>query len=56
MSVPKFMRGESNVQFIETARRLELHAFSVVTKAPKRYGPYIFFTRSCTCVLRFMTR
>ena len=43
MSVPKFMRGESNVQFIETARRLELHAFSVVTKAPKRYGPYLLY-------------
>lgn len=26
------------MQFIETARRLELHAFSVCTKAPKRYA------------------
>ena len=41
MSVLKSMRGQSAMQFVETARRLELHAFSVVTKAPKRYGPYL---------------
>ena len=29
------------MQFIETARRLELHAFSVCTKAPKRYAPLL---------------
>ena len=26
------------MQFVETARRLELHAFSVCTKSPKRYS------------------
>lgn len=41
MSVVKSMRGESSMQFIETARRLELHAFSVCTKAPKRYMPFL---------------
>lgn len=41
MSVIKAMRGESSMQFVETARRLELHAFSVCTKAPKRYGPLL---------------
>lgn len=41
MSVLKAMRGESAMQFVETARKLEAHAFSVVTKAPKRYGPYL---------------
>lgn len=43
MSVIKAMRGESTMQFVETARKLELHAFSVVTKAPKRYGPYLLY-------------
>ena len=38
MSVIKSMRGESTMQFVETARRLELHAFSVCTKSPKRYS------------------
>jgi hypothetical protein len=41
VSVIKAMRGESSMQFIETARRLELHAFSVCTKAPKRYAPLL---------------
>lgn len=41
MSVIKAIRGESSMQFVETARRLELHAFSVCTKAPKRYGPLL---------------
>jgi hypothetical protein len=41
MSVLKSMRGESTMQFVETARQLELHMFSVVTKAPKRYGPFL---------------
>ena len=36
MSVIKSKRGESPMQFIETARKLEAHTFSVVTKAPKR--------------------
>lgn len=43
MSVIKFKRGESPMQFIETARKLEAHTFSVVTKAPKRYGPYLLY-------------
>ena len=43
MSVIKAMRGESAMQFVETARKLELHAFSVVPKAPKRYGPYLLY-------------
>lgn len=43
MSVIKAMRGESAMQFVETARKLEVHAFSVVTKAPKRYGPYLLY-------------
>lgn len=43
MSVIKAMHGESAMQFVETARKLELHAFSVVTKAPKRYGPYLLY-------------
>lgn len=29
------------MQFVETARRLEIHAFSVCTKAPKRYLPFL---------------
>lgn len=41
MSVVKSMRGESAMQFVETARKLELHAFSVCTKAPKRYMPFL---------------
>jgi len=41
VSVVKSMRGESTMQFVETARRLELHAFSVCTKAPKRYAPFL---------------
>ncbi len=41
MSVVKSMRGESSMQFVETARRLEIHAFSVCTKAPKRYMPLL---------------
>ena len=43
MSVIKSKRGESPMQFIETARKLEVHTFSVVTKAPKRYGPYLLY-------------
>ena len=41
MSVLKSKRGESAMQFIETARRLEAHAFSVCTKAPKRYTQFL---------------
>lgn len=43
MSVLASMRGESAMQFVETARKLELHAFQVCTKAPKRYGPYLLY-------------
>lgn len=43
MSVIKSKRGESPMQFIETARKQEVHTFSVVTKAPKRYGPYLLY-------------
>ena len=43
MSVIKSKRGESPMQFIETARKLEAHTFSVVTQAPKRYGPYLLY-------------
>ena len=43
MSVIKAMRGESTMQFVDTARKLEAHTFSVVTKAPKRYGPYLLY-------------
>jgi len=43
MSVIKAMRGESSMQFVETARRLETHTFSVVTKVPKQYGPYLLY-------------
>lgn len=41
MSVPKSKRGESPMQFVETARKLEAHAFYVCTKAPKRYMPFL---------------
>lgn len=37
MSVYKSKRGESSVQFIETARQLEAHTFACCMKAPKRY-------------------
>ena len=43
MSVIKAMRGESTMQFVDTARKLEAHTFSEVTKAPKRYGPYLLY-------------
>lgn len=41
MSVIKSKRGESAMQFVETARKLELHAFEVCTKAPKRYRAFL---------------
>lgn len=37
MSVYKSKRGESKVQFLETARELELHTLKYVTQLPKRY-------------------
>lgn len=41
MSVLKSKRGESSVQFIETARQLEVHSFSCCMKAPKRYERFL---------------
>ena len=41
MSVVKSLRGESTMQFVETARRLEIHALSVCIKSPKRYTPFL---------------
>ena len=41
MSVVKSLRGESAMQFVETARRLEIHALSVCIKSPKRYTPFL---------------
>lgn len=41
MSVIKSKRGESALQFIETAKELEAFALSVCIKAPKRYTPYL---------------
>lgn len=37
MSVYKSKRGESSVQFIETARKLESHTLAQCLKIPKRY-------------------
>lgn len=37
MSVYKSKRGESSVQFIETARQLEAHTFACCMKAPNRH-------------------
>ena len=36
MSVPKSQRGESSMQFIQTARELKQHTLTVVKKCPKR--------------------
>lgn len=41
MSVYKSKRGESSVQFIETARQLEAHTFVCCMKAPKRYERFL---------------
>lgn len=41
MSVVKSLRGESAMQYVETARRLEIHALSVCMKSPKRYTPFL---------------
>ena len=38
MSVYKSKRGESSVQFIETARQLEAHTLACCMKCPKRYS------------------
>lgn len=44
MSVYKSKRGESAMQFVETARQLEAHTFSCCMKAPKRYS-FLLTTR-----------
>jgi hypothetical protein len=41
VSVVRTKRGESSMQFIEIARRLEIHALSVCIKAPKRYTQFL---------------
>ena len=41
MSVYKSKRGESSVQFIETARQLEAHTFACCMKAQKRYERFL---------------
>ena len=41
MSVYKSKRGESSVQFIETARQLDAHTFACCMKAPKRYERFL---------------
>ena len=41
MSVVKSLRGESAMQFVETARKLEAHTLSICMKAPKRYTPFL---------------
>ena len=38
MAVYKSKRGESSVQFIETARQLEAHTLACCMKCPKRYS------------------
>lgn len=38
MSVYKSKRGESSIQFIETARKLEVHTLEQCLKVPKRYS------------------
>jgi predicted metal-dependent hydrolase len=41
MSVVKSKRGESAMEFIDTARRLEEHTLSCCIKAPKRYREFL---------------
>lgn len=41
MSVLQSKRGESPVQFLETARQLEIYAIKQCVKIPKRYTFYI---------------
>lgn len=44
MSVYKSKRGESAMQFVETARQLEAHTFACCMKTPKRYS-FLLTTR-----------
>lgn len=44
MSVYKSKRGESAMQFVETARQLEAHTFACCMKTPKRYS-FLMTTR-----------
>ena len=48
MSVYKSLRGDSTVQFIETARKLAIHTRKCSLKIPKRYT---FFGAQALCVL-----
>ena len=41
MSVVKSKRGESNMEFIDTARKLEEHTLACCMKAPKRYSAFL---------------
>jgi hypothetical protein len=41
IAVVKSKRGESNVEFIDTARKLEEHTLSCCMKAPKRYSAFL---------------
>ena len=40
MSVYKALRGDSSVQFVETARKLAVHTRKCCLKMPKRYTFY----------------
>lgn len=41
MSVYKSKRGKSSAQFVETARKLEVHTLEQCLKVPKRYTFYL---------------
>jgi len=41
MSVVKSHRGESNMEFIDTARKIEEFTFSCCMKTPKRYSAFL---------------
>ena len=41
MSVVKSKRGLSKMQYVENARKIEMLAFSICTKSPKRYTPFL---------------
>lgn len=41
MSVPKGKRGESDVEFLRTARELQLYTIKKCVSFPKRYTFYV---------------
>ena len=41
MSVYKSKRGASSAQFVETARKLQVHTLEQCLKIPKRYTFYL---------------